>query len=266
MQAFVINLDSATDRWAFIEESFAHTGLTVHRISAVDGGKINLPIAEFSQRRFRWFHGRRSKTREIGCYLSHIKALRAFLDSGDEFGLICEDDVRPSKDLVAVLQSSLLLSKAWDILRLSSLGPGTSLTVCRLSVDYRLCVSFGRLNGSGAYVVNRAAASTFVQRLLPMWLPYDHAFDREWFYGLRAVYVLPFPCPQTESRFPSSIQPGGSIKLPEIRRWLTTYPYQAFNEVMRWGFRATDYLRARYLCADVARDSATSDGDARLRP
>ena len=46
------------------------------------------------------------------------------------------------------------------------------------------------------------AARALVAGLLPMRLPFDHAFDREWFFGLRAATVLPSPCSQIESDFP----------------------------------------------------------------
>jgi glycosyl transferase family 25 len=77
---------------------------------------------------------------------------------------------------------------------------------------------------------------------LPMRLPYDHAFDREWVMGLRAAYITPFPASQSESDFLSSVQPGIYPKLSWTRRCLTTYPYQAWNETARWHFRAAHYL------------------------
>jgi glycosyl transferase family 25 len=257
MKAFVINLDSSSDRWGFIKESFASTGLQLHRISAVNGRELSLPIKGYSESRFRMFHGRLTNKGAIGCYLSHIKALKAFLDSHDDYGLVLEDDVRPTADFMAALESSLSYSRTWDILRLSALSDGIPLPVCNLINNYRLCVSMGRLKGSGAYVVSRQAASAFVNHLLPMWLPYDHAFDREWFYGLRSAYVLPFPCSQTDNLFPSSIQQADEMKLPTYRRWLTTYPYQAFNEVARWGSRVANFLRARHGASQRPHDPKT---------
>jgi len=80
-----------------------------------------------------------------------------------------------------------------------------------------------------------------------MRLPYDHAFDREWFFGLRAAYISPFPASQIESTFLSSVQPGIYMKLSLTRRFLATYPYQAWNEITRWFFRSAAYLRFKLL-------------------
>ena len=76
-----------------------------------------------------------------------------------------------------------------------------------------------------------------------MRLPYDHAFDREWFLGLRAAYITPFPASQVESPFLSSVQPGIYLRLSRTPRTLMTYPYQVCNEIMRWLFRGAAYLR-----------------------
>ena len=80
---------------------------------------------------------------------------------------------------------------------------------------------------------------------LPMWLPFDHAVDREWHFGLRAAYVLPFPCSQTEAGFRPSIQTGKTGKTRSRLRWLTTHPCQAGNEMTRWLFRGWSSARAR---------------------
>ena len=98
----------------------------------------------------------------------------------------------------------------------------------------------GRMKGSGAYVVSRGAARRLTERLLPQWLPWDHTIDREWWYGLRAARVVPFPVSQTDSGLGSSTEgdrprsgPKLGPKLPEWRRWATTYPYQLGNETTR---------------------------------
>jgi hypothetical protein len=142
-------------------------------------------------------------------------------------------------DLAQVLENALRYAAHWNVLRVSGLSDGTPREVADLGATYRLCVSLGRLKGAGAYVVDRAAAEAFVAHLLPMWLPFDHAVDREWNFGLRAAHVLPFPCCQTARDFQSSIRKGRTGKRPSSRRWVSTYPYQARNEVARWLFRGT---------------------------
>ncbi|MBA3543465.1 MAG: glycosyltransferase family 25 protein [Chthoniobacterales bacterium] len=243
MRAFIINLDSARDRWAFVENSFATSRCIRCRVPAIDGKQLTLPHAQYSEALYRWFHGRTSNPRELACYLSHLKAMEMFLATGESHGLIAEDDLVLRPEFDAVIELALQHSRSWNILRLAGLSPGHPARIACLQNGYSLCVSMGRLKGTGAYLVDRKAARTFLARLLPMRLPFDHALDREWFWGLRAASIAPFPASQTESEFLSSVQPGIYPKLSRSRRYLTTYPYQAFNEIARWAFRSSHYLQ-----------------------
>jgi glycosyl transferase, family 25 len=225
-----------------METVFAKTQLDLCRVSAIDGNTLRLSHRVYSESRYRRFHGRETNTLEIGCYLSHVKALETFLSTKEEFALIGEDDIVINHDLEAVLAEALRYSRFWNILRLTGLRGGTPAKVIKLIGEYYLAVNLGRLKGSGAYIVDRTAARVLVRRLLPMWLPYDHAIDREWFHGLRAACLVPFPVSQSEKRFWSVIQRNSKPKRSSGRRWCSTYPYQIFNEFTRWVFRVAHYI------------------------
>lgn len=243
MHAFIINLDAATDRWSFVQNSFARSQVVLCRVPAVDVKSLAFPHPKFSELRYRWFHGRKNNPRELACYLSHLKAIETFLNTDESHGIIAEDDITLRPDFDSVLEALLQRARDWNIVRLTGLSPGHPLRRVRLVGGYSLCVNLGRLKGAGAYLIDRRAAAALLSRLLPMWLPYDHAIDREWRWGLRAAYVLPFPVSQTESDFLSSVQPGTYPRLSYMRRALTTYPYQAGNELSRWLFRVSQALR-----------------------
>jgi glycosyl transferase, family 25 len=243
MRAYLINLDSATDRLAYMEKAFAATSIPLERVPAIDGKTLTLPHPGYSEALYHRRHGRTTKPGEIGCYLSHIKAMEAFLAGGDAHGLICEDDLTLLPHFERVLEKAMSTTGAWNVLRMSGLSPGHPARVRELSDGCFLCVNFGRLKGAGAYIVDRRAAEAMVKDLLPMWLPWDHAVDREWPMGLRACCVFPFPASQTDKLFRSSIQGGKASKLSAARRWATTYPYQIANEFNRWSVRGAHYVR-----------------------
>ncbi|MGI8955828.1 MAG: glycosyltransferase family 25 protein [Chthoniobacterales bacterium] len=243
MRAFVINLDSATDRWAFIQNSFAGSALTLERVPAVGATGLRFPDIRFANIQYEKFHGRTPNLRELACYLSHLKAIDAFLATGEEHALIGEDDLVLRPDFDAALGAARHQARHWNILRLTGLSRGRPAPLVRLCGDYFLCVCLSRLKGAGAYVVDRRAATAFRAKLLPMRLPFDHAFDREWTLRLRAAYIFPFPASQTESPFLSSVQPGTYPKLSVTRRAFSTYPYQAWNESTRYFVRGSAYLR-----------------------
>ena len=158
MQAFIINLDTAADRWKAIAELFARTRIAIVRVPAIAGAALQLPIADFDERRFRLLHGRATNVREVGCYLSHVAAMRAFLETNDTHGLICEDDIVPGPAFEEVIECALRHARHWNVLRLSGLGEGTPLKIRKLCGDFHLCISLGRVKGAGAYVVDRTAA------------------------------------------------------------------------------------------------------------
>ncbi|MBJ7327188.1 MAG: glycosyltransferase family 25 protein [Chthoniobacterales bacterium] len=242
MRAYILNLDTAEGRWKSLSEQFKLLNFPLTRVPAVDGTKLQLPTSDYAEARYRLFHGRPTNLREIGCYLSHLAACRAFLETNDTHGLICEDDLVLGKDFLEVLAKAMEVRRSWNILRLSGLGSGAARPVHPLVAGYSICINFGRLKGAGAYILDRRSAETFARRLHPMWLPYDHAFDREWFFGLKAASVQPFPISQVASGFRSSIQIESRSPYPASQRWFTTYPYQAANEVSRLIFRGLSFL------------------------
>jgi glycosyl transferase family 25 len=70
---------------------------------------------------------------------------------------------------------------------------GWPATVAYLGGDRRLVTYLQRQTGSVGYMVNRKAAASYVDKLLPMRVPYDHEFDRAWKYGIRVRGIVPSP-------------------------------------------------------------------------
>lgn len=228
-----------------MQKAFAGTSFELQRVSAVVGAELKLPIPEYDEARYLRLHGRPTSLGAIGCYLSHVKAMQAFLTTDAPYALIAEDDLTLLPEFEATLAAGLECAAHWNILRLTGLSVGTPAKVAALGGGYSLCIGLGRLKGTGAYLIDRKGAQALSTGLLPMYLPFDHAIDREWVYGVTSAYVLPFPVSQVDSGFRSSIQVGRSLKLSKFRRWQTTYPYQATNEISRLLFRGGHYLRTK---------------------
>lgn len=247
-RAYIINLDRAPERWEHMSKVFGEAGISVVQVPAIDGKEMKLPLPNFDGEKFHRYHGRNINVFEVACYLSHIKALKLFLESTDDFAMICEDDLFLKKNCKEVVEAALANARLWNILRLTGLRIGRACHVKPLNESYFLTLHFGRLKGAGAYLIDRKAASIFVRELLPMWLPWDHAIDREWNFGLKALSVEPYPISQTEEKFKSAIQTLSQPKRSTFERCLTTYPYQAINESLRWIFRGAYFLKAKLMC------------------
>src|SRR5262245_14594338 len=152
MRAYIINLDAATDRWSSIEKTFEKTSFEVVRISGVDGATLHFPIKEYSEGLYRWFHGRPASPGHVGCYLSHVKAMKTFLESDAPHALIVEDDLTLGDDFEEVLRAAMKYSTHWNVLRLTGLRPCRSATIAKLFGPYTLAIGLSRLKGTGAYV------------------------------------------------------------------------------------------------------------------
>ncbi|PKP70053.1 MAG: glycosyl transferase [Alphaproteobacteria bacterium HGW-Alphaproteobacteria-4] len=246
LAVYLINLDRAPDRLARMAARLQAAGVAFERVAAVDGRALRFPIPEFSALSYKFLHGRRTVPSEIGCYLSHIACARRLLQGQASHALILEDDADLPEDMIALLDAAIRAGEDWDLLRLSTVNGGPMLPFRRLTAERHLAVALFREKGAGAYVINRRAAMWFVQRLLPMRLAWDIAFDLEYLAGLRAAFVVPVPVNQhTESV--SQIQ--GDVAASKLPRWryLTVLPYRLWLELTRLLMRGGRYalLRAR---------------------
>lgn len=237
-QAYVVNLASAHQRWASTTARLDGAAISYVRVDAILGSGLPVPFPHFDETRHRRMTGRRPIPAEIGCYLSHIKAIETFLRTEHSHGLFLEDDAVFSSDFAAVVDEALKHERRWDVLRLSTVNTDRVIPVLRLNERSWLGVNPLRSKGAAAYMLNRRAAETFLRRLVPMRLAYDLAFDLEYLWGLRAVAVTPYPV-VADPAAPTQIQ----IDVPSYKygasRYLTVFPYRAAIETSRLFCRLT---------------------------
>lgn len=94
---FAINLERDKERYKnIVSQLEAHKDITdftiIRAIDAIEEAKRMHDILLNTQDKMRYIHNRPCTISEIACFLSHQKALKAFLDTGEESGLIIEDD------------------------------------------------------------------------------------------------------------------------------------------------------------------------------
>lgn len=249
LHTWVINLDKDQERLQRITQQLAPTGLAWTRISAVYGR--DLPPDERARlldtATYRRKHGMEPALGELGCYLSHIAVMRALLASPHAAALVLEDDVLLTLALRPVLQGLLANPGRWDMVKLSQVHSGTPQRVLEVAPGHWLSVMMSRCTGSSAYLVNRRAAQVYVDRLLPMDLPYDHVFDRGWALGLKVRMVSPTPCIHDEE-IATTITASGSRKFAWHQR-LGAHRYRLGNELQRVWYGWTETRRERAASA-----------------
>jgi hypothetical protein len=134
IKLFVINLDRDADRWDSVLKESAYSSLETHRIKAIDAK--DLPSQNFVSPGVH------------AAWLSHLKAMNTFLESGSEFCLIAEDDFQitnPSK-LFSVIET--LKTHDWDMVQLGFLRPGmdTKIKILIANIDNRVFGLLGNLS------------------------------------------------------------------------------------------------------------------------
>lgn len=250
LDCYIINLDRSVERWDISSEKFREAGLNVIRVPAIAGSELQFPHPDFAPWRYFFWYGRKMYPNKVACYFSHIKALRTFLDSGQDFAMICEDDVVPCLELQDVIDAAMRYSDAWDLLRLGGWKPTQGLDFAELPHGYRLGCDLKTASGNGGKIVNRFAAERIIERLLPMRLPHDVSLFYDWPIGIREMSVRPFPIllnePMSES---SSIgeQPPHSLWDPIILTHLTKFPYRVASRSVRKLSRIYWALRRFYF-------------------
>ena len=247
LQIFLINLDRSTDRLLAMKARLEHAGLAWMRVPAIDGSKLDLSrCAQVDERRFRRRHGKRLNPAEVGCHLSHLKALKTFLAGPAAWALVLEDDADFPAGFGDLLDDLLAIGDQWDIVKLSSFHGGTPVPVAKVSPSYRLAVPLSRLMNANCILFNRLAARTLLERLQPMTLPYDHALEQAVVFGLRLRTVTPMPCP-ADTGLPSTIGDRAQLR-PFKLAWYRRLPAMAFRlsmEVRRVMLGLAQIARAR---------------------
>jgi glycosyl transferase, family 25 len=243
MRAYLINLPDASERRQRSCSELEAAGLTCTLIEAIRGAHISYPHPSFAERSYILRQGRRRIDAEVGCYLSHLKAIQAFLDGGDDYGIILEDDILLPAQFRSLIEKAISLG-GFDMLRLSSVNSGRWTRTITLDDHYAMGVAFSREKGAGAYLLNRKAALKIVGHYLPMTLPYDHRLDQEWLDGFRTMGISPPPVRQ--EGFSSQIQRKiRSYYLPAYLRYWSVFPYRVSVELARVLSRSSAYFRLR---------------------
>jgi glycosyl transferase, family 25 len=190
---YVINLGRDVERLASVSANLASFGLTFERICAVVGKELPDFEKYVDENSYAW-RNRMNMPRpgEVGCYLSHLKAMESFLRTDAPWCVILEDDVELLPGFNEVL-SSLVEKDDWDLVKLYNNHSGTPVKKRALVAGRHLVAHLTRTTSSAAYVINRHAAEVLLKTMLPISEQVDHALDRPWETGLRKRGIRPMP-------------------------------------------------------------------------
>ena len=236
MQIFLINLVRRPDRLRVMTEQLRSMGLAFHRVPAVDA-KIVSDAWLAQHFAARGTLGAVSKGDKC-CALSHKCAWMAFLSSGEQFGLILEDDVLLDHTAHDLLRRTNWIPPSVDLLKLEHFGPNEQLVLIGKPIDVGPNRSVSRIysrhSGAGAYIITRAAAQTLISATATWALSVDHMMFNPnaspVIEALKPYQLLPVIARQTSEL-------GGAS---DIRAW------RAVHRRLGWAYLKRKVVRVYY--------------------
>ncbi|MDR3234421.1 MAG: glycosyltransferase family 25 protein [Planctomycetaceae bacterium] len=231
LHCYVINLDRATERWERLIKSPGLRELKIIRVPAIDGKTLIPPYPNFSPWGYYLCHGRKPNPNHIACHNSHLKAFQTFLDSGEEYGIICEDDIIGTPELIAVLKNVMCYADSWDLVRLTGFRQKPFIPFADLGRGYRLVSDLRCSTSAACYLINRKAAKILSRVFVPLRIHNDLAIFYGIPNGIREATVTPFPVILGELSKTSQIALTGNafrypIWHPYRLNFLTVLPYR----------------------------------------
>jgi glycosyl transferase family 25 len=242
---YVINLDRDTERMASIHANLVRIGLSYERLPAVMGKDVPDWEKLVDPSAYAW-RNRLDMPRagEVGCYLSHLKAMETFLQTDAPWCVILEDDVEVLPACVDVLRS-LSEKGDWDFVKLFNFHSGMPVKKRALGSAHHLVAHLTRTTSSAAYVVNRRAAETLLKSMRPITEQVDHALDRPWETGLRTRGIRPMPvvlAPVAHTTSTIDYQ-GRGKQGRSLGKSIKLFLSRAKKEISRFGYGLFDAVR-----------------------
>lgn len=254
---FVINLDRSASRMRSMERQLSSFNLNFTRIRAVDGDRDDI-TSEMASAGLKLgeVNGRPLGPREIGCYLSHIKAYRAMKRANLEAACILEDDVELGANFPLALRCLSQHCTDNIVAKLEPWPKPRLGVIIGRAGDHRTIYSPQGLIETGAYFVTQTAIDAMPD-LQTITEPFDHALFADRQTGPLVVTVSPAAARQSD-RFQSLIKVDRELgratqrRIPRLQRELCRPFIQLFEFVRaivrvyeRLGIKAVLDLRYR---------------------
>ena len=180
---FVVSLAAQPQRRKCIGAQLDRLSIPYTIIDAI--GKQDISAQElpkiYSSEQARIYIGRTLSLPEIGCYLSHLKAMQAIIDSGAAYGVVIEDDVKIQPEFAEVLLGIEAIPLIWNTIQIGNdVNCDYPLPIVfrhkqiyELPCGYRLGALLPETWGTQGYVIRREFCEYFLHKAYPIFCPID---------------------------------------------------------------------------------------------
>ncbi len=188
----VITLHPQADNTRKLLSSLRQQGINAELFDAVDGrhGFPPLQAGERLDQRMAMLRRRSHLTAtELGCYLSHLRAVREAYEQGYDFICLLEDDVVIEPGFPAVVAE--LLPEQLDVVRFMALKLRRRKVVKILSSGVDLVRPERGTLGTQAYMLSRRGMEKFLAHASHIYEAIDHVLDHFFLFDLDTWLVEP---------------------------------------------------------------------------
>ena len=199
VKIFVINLDKSKERWDKLKPLVQRSGIDFERVSGVLGSAMSdqekYAVVDYNQ--YDRIMSIPADNGSIGCYMSHVKVWREFLNSQYKYAIVMEDDVTFDPTEFAKVIDSIRTHTfgKWDIISFNLAHKGSPVHMFNITGTDRSLVKYRRrVSLAGCYMITRSGAIKLLKKALPIKMPVDYYFVRSWelgtvFYGVEPRMV-----------------------------------------------------------------------------
>jgi len=194
MQAWIISLNPNKPEAVKLAEVLAANGLEAKIIPAVDGRNAMPTLCADEQLDQRQaLRNRRAPltSSEVGCYLSHLRAIRKAYEMQLRHIAIFEDDVVAEDHLADLFKAIESLDNNAHLVRLMSLKRRKRKVTSQLTDHYQLIRPIRGALGTQGYVLNREGMRRILEFGYTISMPIDKLYDSFFLFGLKCFSVEP---------------------------------------------------------------------------
>lgn len=194
IKAWIISLNPNVETVQTFQKTLRDAGIDAQIFPAVDGRR-EMPKLEsreqVSQTKALIYRKAPLTTSEIGCYLSHLRAIKQAYSEGHSHACIFEDDVVAEPGLGDVIKDIVHLDESFHLVRLMTLKIRKRKLLQRLPSGYTLTRPERGALGCQGYVLNRTGMKKMIDASTVIHMPIDKVVDSFFLYDLHCFSVEP---------------------------------------------------------------------------
>ncbi len=234
LACYVISLNPDQPSVVRLMNSLQEQGIEARHFPAVDG-RAAYPALEDNERISKCMSMLRVRrlltSSEVGCYLSHLRAVKKAYNEGYDYVCVLEDDVVIEPEFGNTVRA--LLSENLDIVRLMALKLRRRKPLREIVYGIMLTRPERGTLGTQAYMMSRAGMKKFLDHASVIYEPIDHVLDHFFLFDLETYAVEPHVVFERESASTITKKHQFPSRTPNLLERLMYHPVKLYFSIRR---------------------------------